>query len=69
MGHGEVVVEGGELRVFGKYACDVVGIDGGGGKEEEKEGENEGGGERWRVWHCVGGGKKRGLLGSLESGE
>ena len=33
---GQVMVEGGEFRVFGQYACDVVSM-GGGGKEEDGE--------------------------------
>lgn len=41
MSCGEVVVEGGEFRVFGKDACDVVFFCGGGGGGEEEE-EEEG---------------------------
>ena len=45
MSCGEVVVEGGEFRVFSKDACDVVCIRGGGGGEEEEEEEGKGGKE------------------------
>lgn len=37
VGEGEVVVEGGELGVFGEYACNVMCL-GCGGEEEEEEG-------------------------------
>lgn len=40
VGDGEVVVEGGELRVLGENAGDVVCL-GGGGEEEEDGGEGE----------------------------
>ncbi|KAL4354784.1 hypothetical protein GQ457_06G027580 [Hibiscus cannabinus] len=48
---GEVVVEGGELRVFGEDESDVGCIGRGGeGEEEEEEGKGVGeeGGGRWR---------------------
>lgn len=43
VGNGEVVIEGWELRVFGEYASDVVGV-GDGREEEESEKEREDGG-------------------------
>ena len=60
MGHCEVVVEGGKLRVFGKYARDVVRIYScGGGKEGKRDSEGE---EREVAWHCGG----RGLWKALK---
>lgn len=41
---GEVMVKGGEFRVFGKYLCYVMCVGGGGGKEEEEEGDGQCGG-------------------------
>lgn len=45
MSGGEVVVEGGEFRVFGEDTCDVVCIRGGGGGEDEEDEESKGGKE------------------------
>lgn len=39
MGDGEVVVEGGEIRVFGKNGGDVMGIGNGGNIKNEEYGE------------------------------